>query len=363
MRKLGIALALILALILVIAGLVYRQISYRVCWQCSDDEYYNRAIQYACSDRPKYRQTALDFLDQAARQDHLQALLLLAELSMGKLPKSYHPTDAQQLTCLQRDVTPDRDRGISYFQRVIDILEEQPDGNPDLVSNIGQLYLHSIMPASDPKDQAKKWFARAAAEGNYPAMVQLARLADSEGDYAEAMKWFQQAANNSQDVASPLMVGDYYLYGKGVPVNYQEAEAWYRKALEAAQRVSGSMNKAEKSELMAAPRIRLDLVARRLAGQEQRQRVVITYRLEGTVKDYSIFVAEHPDQPVGTVVNRDKVITARMNKEIKFVTPPEEMEKSGFGSMIEGMHWVLATYAAHSRENPAGLRFVFVLNR
>ncbi len=364
MRKLGITLALALVLTLVIAGIVYRQISYRICWDCSGDEYFSRAIQYACNDSPKYRQTALDFLDQAAQRDQLQALLLLAELYMGKLPPSYHPANEEQLSCLRRDIEPDRNKGISYFQAVIDIVEEQPDGDPDLLDNIGQLYLHAIMPANDPEDQARKWFARAAAEGNYPAMVQLARLADARGDYAEALKWFKQASTNSEDIQSPLMVGDYYFYGKGVPVDYQEAQTWYQKALEAAQRVAASMQDAEeKSRITAAPQIRLDLVKRRLTGQQQGRLVTVSYRLEGTVRDYSIFVEGHPDQPVGTVVNKDGVITARINPDIDFVTPPEEMEKSGFGSMIEGMHWVLSTYAVHSHDNPSELRFAFVLSK
>ncbi len=363
MRKLGITLALVLVLTLVIAGLVYRQVSYRICWDCSGDEYFSRAIRYACNDSPKYRQTALDFLDQAAQRDQLQALLFLAELYTGKLPPSYHPLHKEQLACLGRDIEPDRNKGISYFQAVIDMLEEQPDGDPDMLGNIGQLYLHSVMPANDPEDQARKWFARAAAEGNYPAMVQLARLADARGDYGEAMKWFRQAANNTQDLQSPLMVGDYYFYGKGVPVDYQKAKTWYRKALEAAKQVAASMDEEEKSRLMAAPRIRLDLVERRLAGQEQGKLVTIPYRLEGTVRNYSIFVEGHPDQPVGTVVNRDGVITARMNEKIEFITPPEEMEKSGFNSMIEGMHWVLSTYAVHNHEDAADLRFAFALKK
>lgn len=363
MRKLGIILALVLVLTLVIAGLVYRQVSYRICWDCSGDEYYNRAIQYACSDDPKYRQTALDFLDQASQRDQLQALLFLAELYMGKLPPAYHLTNREQLACLRRDIEPDRNKGISYFQAVIDMVEEQPDGDPDLLDNIGQLYLHSVMPANDPEDQARKWFARAAAEGNYPAMVQLARLADARGDYAEAMKWFQQAAGNSQDVQSPLMVGDYYFYGKGVPVDYQEAETWYRKALEAAQQLAADKGEEEKGKILAAPLARLDLVERRLAGQERRQGVIITYRLEGTVKNYSIFVEGHPDQPVGWVENRDGTITARIDGDMEYTTPPETLEEDGFKSMIEGVHWVLSTYAAHSHENPDDLRFVFVLGR
>ncbi len=363
MRKLGIALALVLVLALVIIGLVYRQISYRICWNCSGDEYYNRAIQYACSDVPKYRRTALNFLDQAARQDQLQALRFLAELYMDKLPPSYQPQDREQLTCLRRDIRPDRNRAISSFQAIIDRLEGQPDGDPTLLGDIGLLYLHSVMPSDDPAEQARKWFARAAAEGNYPAMVQLARFADARGDYAEAMKWFQQASSNTLDPQSPLMVGDYFFYGKGVPVDYRKAKTWYRKALAAAEKVAAGKSDEEKNRILAPPRIRLDLVERRLAGQGQRQRVTVTYRLEGTFRNYSVFVKKHPDRPVGTVVNRDGVITARMNGDIDFLTPPEEMEKSGFSSMTRGMHWVLSTYAAHSYKDPDSLHFVYVLSR
>ncbi len=362
MRKLGIILTVVLVLALVIAGLVYRQVSYRICWDCSGDEYFDRAVAYACSDRPAYRQTALDFLNQAAERNQLQALLLLAEVYMGKLPPSYHSAHPEQVACLRNDIEPDRDKGISYFQAVVDTVEEQPDGDPKLLDNIGQLYLQSVMPADDPEDQARKWFARAAAEGNHQAMVQLARLADARGDYSEALKWFRQASDDERDVASPLMVGDYYFYGKGVPKDYQEAATWYRKALEAAKKVAAA-GKGGDNDLLAAPLARLDLVERRLAGQEERKRVTVNYRVEGTVRDYTVFVEDHPEEPVGTVVNRDGVITARLNDALDFVTPPDTMEKSGFSSMIEGMHWLLSTYAAHSHENPDSLRFVFVIRK
>ncbi len=360
MRKLGITLALVLVLTLVIAGLVYRQVSYRICWDCSGDEYYNRAIEYACSDRPRYRQTALEFLDQAAERNQVQALLLLAELYIGELPPAYRPTFPEKVNCLRRDVNPDRDKGISCFQAVIDIVEEKPDGDPDLLANIGQLYLHSVMPSDDPEGEARKWFARAAAEGNYPAMVQLARLADSRGDYGEAMKWFRKASASGQDVESPLKVGDYYFYGKGVVRNDQEARAWYQKALQTARQLTAGMTEEEKSRIEAAPKARLDLVTRRLAGETGGEQVRINYRLQGTVRDYTVLV---DGRTIGTVVNRDGEITARLNKDLEFVTPPETMEKSGFKSMIAGTHWLLQTYGAHSRENPGDTRFVFVLTK
>ena len=360
MRKLGITLALVLVLTLVIAGLVYRQVSYRICWDCNGDEYYTRAIGYACSDMTKYRRTALNFLDQAAERNQLQGLLLLAELYIGDLPPGYHPAYPEEVNCLRRDVNPDRDKGISCFQVVIDIVEEQPDGDPDLLANIGQLYLHSVMPSDDPESEARKWFARAAAEGNYPAMVQLARLADSRGDYTEAMRWFQKATASGKDVESPLKVGDYYFYGKGVVRNYREARTWYRKALEAAQQLAAGMTPEEKSRIEAAPLARLDLVDRRLEGESQGEQVPINYRLQGTVRDYTVLV---DGRTIGTVVNRDGEITARLNKDLEFVTPPETMEKSGFKSMIAGTHWLLQTYGAHSRENPGDTRFVFVLTK
>jgi TPR repeat protein len=48
-------------------------------------------------------------------------------------------------------------------------------------------------------------------------------------DYAQALAWFQKAADHGNTVAQDF-VGNIYYFGQGVPRDYAQAMTWYRKA-------------------------------------------------------------------------------------------------------------------------------------
>ena len=72
-----------------------------------------------------------------------------------------------------------------------------------------------------------------AAEGDAEAQFSLGFLyAQGMGvkqDFAEAIQWFQKAANQG-NAAAQLDLGFIYAEGKGVKQNYEEAAKWFTKA-------------------------------------------------------------------------------------------------------------------------------------
>jgi TPR repeat protein len=65
--------------------------------------------------------------------------------------------------------------------------------------------------------------------------IEDADAAFGRGDYAEAVKWFQKAANQGNAIGQSSL-GVMYQHGKGVPQDYAEAAKWYRKAADSRQR-------------------------------------------------------------------------------------------------------------------------------
>jgi TPR repeat protein len=54
-------------------------------------------------------------------------------------------------------------------------------------------------------------------------------------DYAEAMRWYRQAADAGSGAAM-INIGTLYEDGWGVPQDFAEAIKWYRKAADAGRR-------------------------------------------------------------------------------------------------------------------------------
>ncbi|HAA04260.1 MAG TPA: hypothetical protein DCE18_12875, partial [Syntrophobacteraceae bacterium] len=81
------------------------------------------------------------------------------------------------------------------------------------------------------KNEAVRWFEKAAQEGHVKAQSALAELSFHEGDHEGAVKWFRMAAE-SGDPVSQATLGGMYKRGPGVPQDYQQAVKWYRMAAE-----------------------------------------------------------------------------------------------------------------------------------
>lgn len=71
------------------------------------------------------------------------------------------------------------------------------------------------------RERAERGDSKAAADLGWTYLHQPAP------NYAEALRWYQQAANGG-DVAARFAVGDMYFHGQGVSKDYAEAARWYR---------------------------------------------------------------------------------------------------------------------------------------
>jgi len=361
MKKTGTIITLFLVAVVAVGGLIFSQLSYKICWRCDADGFFNRGMEYSCNERESYRRTGLGFIDNAAGQGHLMAELTLAELYSENLPEEYVRSNSEQIICLQQEVKPDQATGVSYFESVLGAVGQGADVDPATLTNLGSLYLEGIVPADNPVARATPLYERAAAAGSFPAMRKLGRLANDRGDYRAAMQWFVGAAEDPEDGFSPLIIGDYFFYGKGVVVDYQKAEEWYKKAL---ARAGKSDQDGENLELEDMAPARLDLVQRKLAGEDGRkQQVAISYHIDGSVKHFVIFSADNPGEQIGEVINDGATITAVMNANPE---PAAELPGSGresFSSMNEGLFWVLNTFAESTHDDAANLIFNFVLTK
>ena len=82
---------------------------------------------------------------------------------------------------------------------------------------------------SDTQQIPRKWFRRAAEQGNEDAQEFLGSLYD-EGwgipeDDKEAVKWYRRAAEQGRKSAQ-VFLGLKYAYGNGVPEDYVQAYMW-----------------------------------------------------------------------------------------------------------------------------------------
>jgi TPR repeat protein len=81
--------------------------------------------------------------------------------------------------------------------------------------------------------EAMKWFQKAADQGNAIAEADVGVMYDNgqgvQRDYAEAMKWYRKAADQGNAIGQNN-IGYMYEIGKGVQQDYAEAMKWFQKA-------------------------------------------------------------------------------------------------------------------------------------
>lgn len=347
--------------VLAIGGFIFSQLSYKICWRCDAEGFFNRGMEYSCSEKKNYRRTGIDFIGKAADQGHIRAELTLAELYSEQLPREYIKTAPEQVTCLRQDVLPDQSASLPYFESVTEAVEQGQEVDPVILGNLALLYLKGIVPAENPVARATTLYEKAAAGGSFSAMQQLGRLANDRGEYDRALKWFDQASADPADGWSPLMVGDYSFYGKGTIVDYEKAGEWYQKALARA----GKADTETAALLRDQAQARLNILERRLSGENGRkQQVTISYHVDGSINHFMVYAVDHPDAYIGEVINDDGNISAAMNENLEFVAELQQSRQEKFSSMNEGLFWILKTFAAATTsEDTENLIFNFVLTK
>jgi len=105
-------------------------------------------------------------------------------------------------------------------------------GNARAQNNLGLCYERGVGVVKD-EEEAVKWYAKAAAQGNAVAQICLGVCyqfgTGVVKDEQEAVKWYTKAAEQGYAQAQ-YELGVCYENGLGVPLNREEAFAWYTKA-------------------------------------------------------------------------------------------------------------------------------------
>jgi len=97
-------------------------------------------------------------------------------------------------------------------------------GSIDALYELGSFYSQS----EESKDSRKSfdYFKQAADKGHARAMCSLASIYEAKEDLHESTRWMIKAAE-AGDMASWFYVGHRYQNGKGIPVNFVKAYAWF----------------------------------------------------------------------------------------------------------------------------------------
>jgi TPR repeat protein len=109
------------------------------------------------------------------------------------------------------------------------IRQEALKGNARSQYGLGRIYYKGQGVVKDYAE-AVKWYELAAQQGYAPAQSNLGALyANGQGveqDYAEAVKWYRLAAQQG-DVSGQSNLGAMYAEGKGVAQDYVKAYGWF----------------------------------------------------------------------------------------------------------------------------------------
>ncbi len=123
------------------------------------------------------------------------------------------------------------------FSILVDqLIEQKNQPDPETWYALGAAY-RSGNGAQRNRDEAIRWFRRAAEAGHTKAMMSLGsalRYPDHwrEGAEAEALEWARKAAELGSS-SGMISLGLAYQDGTGVPRDPQQAAAWFIKAVEA----------------------------------------------------------------------------------------------------------------------------------
>lgn len=103
-------------------------------------------------------------------------------------------------------------------------------GSKNSQCSLGHFYLHGCGTAIN-KDLAREWFQKSADQGHVPSVIHLGEIYASDGNLAEAFRYYLMAAHKDHP-PSQYQVAHYYLVGiEGhVQANKTLGKKWAKKA-------------------------------------------------------------------------------------------------------------------------------------
>ncbi len=336
-----------LALLLVVAVWAGFSLKSRYCWECSEQELFERGTDLLAAEHPGEWERGLGFMLKAADSGMPEAQLIAAELLLDPWPEQYVPSYPEFAHPLRTEVA-DRQRALSYFKSLM----ASKAYAPVVEYNFGLLAEGGVLKSVDSGD-AQAFFRRAAARGEVRAMFKVGMQFHQQGDYGQAMRWFDESFRQGGHPQAALMVGDYFFHGRGVPKDLQEAISWYDKTLNSL--ASGSMPEL-RSQLLPVAKNRMAIARGYLKRQGGDGVVPVAYHLSGGLNEYRVFAGD-PRRQVARVFKVEGGVQAVLTGG------EENLQAAGEGgylgdSMNGGLHWALKMYGEQTYG--AGKRFEFV---
>lgn len=128
----------------------------------------------------------------------------------------------------------ERKQFYTFSPEFLETLQKAKSGDAEAQCRLGECYAHGTG-VEENKEEAVKWFRKAAEQGNAEAQYHLGECYyDGEGveqDIEEAVEWYREAAEQGYAPAQ-YMLGLCYYDGEGTGKDEEEAVKWYRKAAE-----------------------------------------------------------------------------------------------------------------------------------
>ncbi len=319
----------------------------RYCWECSGQELLERGSGLLVNEHPGEWQRGLGFVLQAADAGLPEAQLIAAELLLDPFPEGYVPV-YPEFDHPVRPQVADRERALYYFKSLMD----SNDYAPAVEYNFGVLTESGVLKAVYSGD-ARTFFRRAASRGEVRAMFKVGMQFHQEGDYRQAMRWFDESFRQGGHPQAALMVGDYFFHGRGGAKDLQEAVSWYDKTLNSL--ASGRVPEL-RSQLLPVAKNRMVIARGYLKRQGGEGLVRIAYHLTGGLSEYRVFAGE-PRQLVARVYKAESGVRAEL---VGGEQSTDTAVDGGYlgDSMNGGLHWALQVYG--ERTYGAGNRFDFV---
>lgn len=333
----------LLAGVVLLATAIILTLHFRYCFFCSDATRVERAAELLCEPSDSALRRGLCMLDEAASNGHVAALALRGEIYLADLPKRYVLRRPELLECVRGRLAPDAARATESFRG----LAAGSQAGPRDLYNLGILLESGQLSGAQIEGTATDYFRQAAEKGSSFGLFAQGWQAHLRGEYQLAAAKFRAAHNHGGHPEAALLLGDYYLYGHGMAKDRSQALEWYEKAEEAAQNAGFP---EVVGDLAMEAQQRLQFASTREETKKEGEPVVVTYRLEGRPNEYRVFTSEHPDQPIGRVMDTNGTISARFEN----AAAPAEQQ---FATMNEGLDWVLRTYATDRLGAEGKVRF------
>lgn len=328
----------IVVIAVAISGWGVIKFAHRECWFCDKDDFFDRGVEFACSEYPAYKSNSIKFIKQAAEQGNVEAAFFLAELYLGDL-------NGTEIVCLRELAPVSQEKAVNEFKVLESLLEKEAAPPASICARLGLLYYNGTIDSESPVKSAIKWFLKAAKMGNPFAMEALANIYDSKDEYQKALEWYTKASEDKIRTKSALAVGDYYFYGKGVDIDYQKARSWYVRALNMIKAISSELSEDKRKKAYDPAAVRIEITDRKISEAGGETPLVISYRLEGGSAIYQVYSHEKPEMKIGKVEDINGTITATVDEAVA-LNPDVTRSKSGFSFMNQGLEWLLNTFSA-----------------